>query len=169
MDKESDPLTQLQYTGAWLKSYDTENDKDDHKMRISEMLDRSVEITNILNRVRDGFLDRSRTFDGDENPDPEDINGGQCADFASVAYDRLVKYQPKILSTRAKGGHVLLKISNRYYDATHTTGEKTVGDVDKDYKGWADDRFDILSKDQLHKSWKLHKPYHKAINKLIDK
>jgi hypothetical protein len=139
-------------------------------MRLFEMLDRrNAEITAILNQVVDGFLKRRRTFDGDENPDPEDINGGQCADFASVAYDRLAKYKPQILSTRAKGGHVLLKIGDQYYDATHTAGEKTVGDLDKDYKGWSDDRFDILSKDQLHKSWKLNKPYHNAINKLIDK
>ncbi|MGI4815924.1 MAG: hypothetical protein ACRYGG_21680 [Janthinobacterium lividum] len=118
----------------------------------------------LFNKVRDAFLKDFENH-GSDNPEAEDINGGDCANYAAVMYQKL-DGKAKILSTKASGGHVFLKVGTKYFDATHTKGVSKIGDLDADYKSFPESRFDDLSFDELCKSWKVSKSYLKRIHKM---
>lgn len=59
-----------------------------------------------------------------EGIDPEDINNGYCADFATVVWERLGKPQElKFEDLYGPGsGHTWLSFNNRHYDAECPNG-----------------------------------------------
>lgn len=98
----------------------------------------------------------------------EDVNGGDCYNFAALAYIYLKNYNPKLFSTNFYGGHAFIKINSKYYDSEHINGVSSINLLDSDYKNWSEDRFDILKFSDFCKYWKVNKNYILRLQKYIN-
>lgn len=130
---------------------------------------KEIDIVLILKKVVTAFLVdfKNHSFFDDSTYTPEDINGGDCYNFAAV-----VKYilpDSQIYSTRKKGGHVIIKIGNRFYDAAHIKGSLNWKSIDKDYAAYKniEDVYDLIDERTLYKEWRISKSYINRILKLI--
>ncbi len=88
-------------------------------------------------------------------PEPDDINGDDCALFAYIA-SKLLK-DTEFWYTDYCGGHAFIKKDGRFYDGTHTKGCLSWRQLDNDFKRLVEGQLETLYETMFCNHWKNKK------------
>lgn len=88
-------------------------------------------------------------------PEPDDINGRDCALFAYVT-SKLLK-DTEFWYTDYCGGHAFLKKGGRFYDSTHIKGTVSWRSLDNDFKRLVDGQVETSDEVMFYNHWEINK------------
>ena len=123
------------------------------------------EITRKLKFLVKVFLKDYETWSS--NPEPDDINGGDCALFALVASKIL--NDGEFYYTDFCGGHAFLKVNNRFYDSTHLDGRYDWKELDSDFRKLFERQLNQVDEMKLISHWHIGKRQLNAMMKNYSK